>query len=733
MNNSLHQLTATCPTQRSILLAILLVSISSGVSGQSTGSPDRQAQGTALNEYYRFPVSAAASYQPLSGMGNADLAKFSINEISGELRLPLPGLPVLQPLVRGGLITYSYLVQEGDLGENVGYQDWTHYHVYLAPGVGYSTRISREVEMGADLFAGLSQSYFNSLVFNGQAEDMGQLNLVAGIAGKLYLNPSYNMSISVTPALRYIGALGELHAYDGLVFGVGFSASYRFGQDPDAAQSAIRAIKFGNIILPPLFAAMRSYYATKPVGEFTITNIEKYPIDEISVSFMQPGFMDSATPLLQGASLGPGESLDLSFKATFNDQVFSTEGLTPLTGEINIQYRAKGRSVEQKQSVSYELHDKNAITWDDDRKVAAFITPQDSAIRNYASFISQAHRDLVRPGLPKNLQFAMQVFNALGEIGILYQVDPTAPFTMMQGNVLAVDSISLPRETLKRLTGDCDDLTALFCTILETVGVETALVTTPAHIFCAFNTGVASADYRTISPDRKKFIESNGELWLPVEITLIGISDFFKAWETGLSEFNEQVDHPNLRGFYKTNEAQAIYRSVSLRETDLGLQYGNESAITARFVQDLERLSTDTLKPYLETATAQKTAGAWNSYGVAAARLGDYAQARSGFENALKVDPANLNAQFNLASVFTLIKDYSAALKLYQKLEKQIADPASGSTPTNRFKLYINLAKTYYQLGTMAAAKDAYVKAKALDPQQAEADAYLEGGSKPGS
>ena len=99
--------------------------------------------------------------------------------------------------------------------------------------------------------------------------------------------------------------------------------------------------------------------------------------------------------------------------AIFNDQIFTTQGTTPLTGEIIATYKLKSRSARQAQSVTYELHDKNALTWDDDRKVAAFITPQDSAVRNYASFIRQVHRDAVNPYISKNFQFAVQVFNAL--------------------------------------------------------------------------------------------------------------------------------------------------------------------------------------------------------------------------------------------------------------------------------------------------------------------------------
>lgn len=83
--------------------------------------------------------------------------------------------------------------------------------------------------------------------------------------------------------------------------------------------------------------------------------------------------------------------------------------------------------------MTYDLYDKTSVVWDDDRKAAAFITPADSALRNYASFIRQSCRKSVVPAYPKEIQEAMEVFYALGEIGCLYQVDPSLPFTKVQG------------------------------------------------------------------------------------------------------------------------------------------------------------------------------------------------------------------------------------------------------------------------------------------------------------
>jgi len=697
-----------------LMIIILLLAVITLPISAETGDVD-------LNSYYAYPVSAGAYYHPLSAIGNSALADFSIYEFSGEVRIPLPWIPSLQPLVRGGYIGYDFSGSVEELN-----QDWTHFHVFGGLGLGYSHRISREFELGAELSGNLSQSYFTELVYNGVNETQGQLNIVLGLGGRFALNPSFNFSISINPTLNYSLGLGPLHDYDGFTYGFGFSGTYRFGDDPDAAGTVIKAIRFDSVNLPFIFAAMQSYYVKNPAGTITISNKEDYPLEDISLSFMQPGFMDSPSPVASDILLGPGESIEVPIRLTYNNEVFSTQGITPLTGEVITNYTLKGREVEQRKSVTYDLYDSNSLTWDDDRKAAAFITAQDSAVRNYSSYIRQIHRDEVMPYLSGNLQFAMQAFNALGELGILYQIDPTAPFTEMQGDSMVVDSISLPRETLKRLTGDCDDLSVLYCTMLESIGIETALLTVPGHIFCAFNTDVPSADFKMVSPDRSRIIEVDGSIWVPVEITMIGKRSFTEAWSKAVAEFAEWESAPERRGFYKTGEAQGLFRPVVLRETDLGLQYGDDEAVVAAFRKDLEALSQFILKPVRTEAETTGKPKAWNNYGVAAAKLGAYSTAEAAFKKAVDEKVDYTSAKLNLGSLYYLTQKYAPAFDVYYGIEQ-----SAGNTRLSKrilFNLYLNMSKTSYALDKNDEAGNYYMLAMEIDPDKAADFSYLGAG-----
>ena len=438
---------------------------------------------------------------------------------------------------------------------------WDHFHLYGMLGASYSRRIARNFEYSLEVSAGASEAIFPSVVDTGA---VGSPYLLLGAGGRLGLDPSYNFSIELQPSARYLLSLGPLKSFDGVLFSVGITASYRLGEDPDSARAIIRALRLDSLSFGPAFAAMQSYYADNPIGRVTITNTEKVPLSGVQLSFVQPGYMDGETPGASVASLKPGESIELPLSAVFNGQVFTTEGRTPLTGQIVAKYRIGGRDVEQREPVSYVLYDKTAITWDDDRKVGAFITPQDSSLKAWTAAVSEASREAGLPGLNQPLQVALQVYQALSALGIQYQEDPSSPFTRVQGTIQSVDSISLPRTTLRQRYGDCDDLTVLFASLLETRSLRTGFITVPGHIYPAFDTGIPAASFGEISPDRGMTIALQGTLWIPVEVTLLdGRSDFLSAWQRGIELWNQ---YPKERALTPTAAAQVVFAPVGLQE-----------------------------------------------------------------------------------------------------------------------------------------------------------------------
>ena len=113
------------------------------------------------------------------------------------------------------------------------------------------------------------------------------------------------------------------------------------------------------------------------------------------------------------------------------------------------------------------------MTWDDDRKFASFIAHQDSELEYYANWVLQACRNVTVSSSTAELQAAVQIYVAMEEIGCLFRADSRdLCLDDEQGNRILANSVQLLRDTLRRTTGDRDDLTALYCALLESVGVD---------------------------------------------------------------------------------------------------------------------------------------------------------------------------------------------------------------------------------------------------------------------
>jgi tetratricopeptide (TPR) repeat protein len=547
--------------------------------------------------------------------------------------------------------------------------------------------------------------------------------MVFGFDGRLSLNPSYNISIDVKPSMRYGMALGSLEAFDGFYFGVGFGASYRFGRDPDAPLPDVRAIRFGELRMPPVFAAMQSVYVNEPIAEIELTNTEEAPISEVTVLFNQQQFMDSPTSSASVEIIRPGESVKVPIHASFNGGVFTTNGITPVNGELIVRYSFLGRPLEQRTSVSFDLHDRNALTWDDDRKIAAFMTYSDSAVRNYSSFIRSVARAENTDYLPDSLEFGMQAYHALSALGILYQPDPSAPFTQVQENTLIVDSVNLPRETLRNITGDCDDLTVLYNTMLETVGIPTGFVTLPGHIYTAINTELPPEDYAMVHPDREMSMEHDGTLWILVEITLVGQSNFLDAWRTGMTQWKNTPEE--FRSFNVTAASQSLFRPVGLIESDLGLQYGDPEEFLRDYRSDLERLSGGIIAPLRDRAQSRNQPRAWNHLGVIAGRLGQIAVAEDAFENAARLDPEYVNPLVNQGSLEFMQRNYTEAVTAYERAARLLESLPDMSESPLAVSVYLNLSRALYAVNLYEEAGEYVARAEAIDSGRAAEYGYI--------
>ena len=280
---------------------------------------------------------------------------------------------------------------------------------------------------------------------------------------------------------------------------------------------------------------MQSYYVKNPIGRVRLTNTRAARSRTCRCRSCRPVSWTPprsarARPGDQGRREPRGAAARLVQRAGVHDQ---RRHPPHRRGDRDLQHQGATRGAAGERDLRPAGQDGDHLGRRQEGR-APSSPPADSALQNYVSFVRQSLKDATLGQYNEALQLAMQVYGGLAEIGVLYQADPVSPFTKVQGNTVMVDSVKLPRDTLKRGTGDCDDLTVLFCSLLESAGVETGFITVPGHIYAAVNTGTRiAAGTGSCYPDRGLLIDVDGSLWVPVEITMIGRNDFLAAWRQG--------------------------------------------------------------------------------------------------------------------------------------------------------------------------------------------------------
>ena len=113
----------------------------------------------------------------------------------------------------------------------------------------------------------------------------------------------------------------------------------------------------------------------------------------------------------------------------------------------------------------------------------------------------------------------------------------------------SAENVQFPKQTIELKGGDCDDLSVAYSSLLESVGIQTALVDYKQdaeirHVNVLFNTKLSPAEAKLITNnDSKYFIreneQGNDEVWIPIETT--SLTDFDEAWNIGVEKFNREA------------------------------------------------------------------------------------------------------------------------------------------------------------------------------------------------
>ena len=480
-----------------------------------------------------------------------------------------------------------------------------------------------------------------------------------------------------------------------------------------------KGVELEELSLITLFPVLYKYYDTNPVGTVKVTNFEDTVAEDITVKFYMERYMDNPMNAGESFSLQPGEEKLVDLYGLFTEDMMNiTEG-TKASARIELTYTMNGQEVSEEYNPILEVNNRNALIWNDDRKIASFITAKDPDILTFSKKVSNWLQEFENHAVDSNLQKGMILFEAVKSYGIRYEIDPTTPFSSFSEQTERVDFIQFPKQTLSYTTGDCDDLTALYTSLMESVGVETGIITIPGHIYMAFAMKSSPEDIRSNSSRSDEFIFRENKAWVPVEITMFQES-FEEAWRTGAKEWRENSSRDQAY-FFSTNSSWLAYQAVGYRESLGGVDMPSRSDVTAEFVKTISRYVQQEIYPQ-ESAIRERMAFSDKKYiyqnklAVLYSRFGLYDKAFQTLEEILAsrdYTPALLNK----GNIYYLEKDFDNALTWYEKVL---------SVDENNSKALLGAARCNHELENYGTVSKFYRQLTSVNSPLANRFAYLD-------
>ena len=455
-----------------------------------------------------------------------------------------------------------------------------------------------------------------------------------------------------------------------------------------------------------IFTNNYKIYETEGIGRINIRNNTDELITRLKVSLSARGIMDFPSEL-ELRDIEPRSGRVVSLKAVLNNKALDIPEDTPLQTELNLSYYFNGELRSFTTSRTIMLHDKHRMLWKDPDMAAVFVTPKDPPVLNLSRSVVAQVGDSKNP-----LVLAGALYETLGLMGITYVRDPSNPYQISDGRVDTVDYVQFPIETLQRRSGDCKGMVMLFSSLLESLGIRTIMLDYPGHMFLMF--AVAKGETVPQGELSGLLFPYDGELWAPVELTLVG-SSFISAWEKGSAQFQTWTARNGLgmmdiRAAWKrykpaTLPAQ-LWQPPSVSRQELDKKFGNELTL-------LKRLSIQASSPDLfEALNAHADdVQALLQLGIRFGEHGDLSEAFRYLKRAAVISPQSAEVINSLANLHLLEGDNRMALELYSRaVELDPEDPY----------LLINLARCLLKNSQIEAARNAYSRGVKMLPELQE-------------
>jgi len=277
-----------------------------------------------------------------------------------------------------------------------------------------------------------------------------------------------------------------------------------------------------------------------------------------------------------------------------------------------------------------------------------------------------------------NILKANAIFVALASMPLRYISDPNRDYVNR-----TLDYVQFPRETLRRKSGDCDDLSVLFATCLESVGIATRFIVTGDHIFLEFHTGASGKSWLDVTSNRERFTRIQDSLWIPLEMTRFCPESrcFTEAWLDASSRYQlvkdregtKRIDFERDSEFYPPFPLPETDEAISLPAKDLPIRIAESMSYLFREKDLALKREQDACRKQL--ASNPNDLAVKNRLGILLCKGGELQQARKVFAAILEKDRTHEKARHNLGNTYLLMNMPSEAIEQYRLVPRNDSDP----------------------------------------------------------
>jgi len=241
------------------------------------------------------------------------------------------------------------------------------------------------------------------------------------------------------------------------------------------------------------------------LSKMSLRNEGHKPVRDFSISYQVPGYIEWTTPEAL-PQIPPGHTVIKCFYPQFPKKITEIKNKTPAVLEIKIRWN-DGNGPTHEDVVREEFAFRgvnefeytdlpvNEIVFTSDAEVnhnllAAMVTPNDPVVTEFAAAITQVLGGAIAGagGTKEAIEVMRGMYFYMVVTGMRYAGGLGLP-EKIGDTITTVQTIRLPRDVILSNNGLCIELTLLWASVLEHLGIHSYVMLVPGHAYIVVHSG----------------------------------------------------------------------------------------------------------------------------------------------------------------------------------------------------------------------------------------------------